>query len=160
MLTPKIWSHALDDATRCETGQIPQVLAVIDGISVNGTLICLDTENVTVLDDFKNYGNISVGGDGTQSFEFNISASCANNQELPFVIMTESIFDTYSVQRNFTFELVVGRKLTLGGSTLQTATEITVGYTYGYLPGLGDDRVAWLKINCTKDIYLFLNLVY
>ncbi len=130
----------------------------IDATFVNGTLLCLDTENVTIFDALKSYGNISVSVSKTQSFSFNISSNCSKYQRLPFLIMTSALFNNYSVIRNFTFELIVGLKLTPGGPTFQEATEITPGYTYGILPGPGTNRESWLKINCSKNFYLFLNL--
>ncbi|MFX1294924.1 MAG: clostripain-related cysteine peptidase [Promethearchaeota archaeon] len=130
----------------------------IEARFVNGTLICLDTENVTIQDEFKNYKNISIGTSGVQQFKFNISADCVKYHVLLFIIMTEAIFNNYSIVRNFTFELIVGLKITLGGDSLQSAKEITKGYIYGILPGPGDNRETWLKINCTEDFYLFLNL--
>lgn len=125
---------------------------------LNGSLICLDVVNVTILDGIKSYGNLTPSEIGSQTFSFNISNSCALFQVLPFIIITESQFDTYLITRNFTFELVVGRKITPGGSTLQTATEISIGPIYGNLPGPGTAGESWLKINCPTDLYLFLNL--
>ena len=125
---------------------------------VNGTLICLDTANVTVSSGSLSYGNIASGKNATQTFSFNISSACAKYQHLPFVIMTRSLFNTYLISRNFTFELIVGRQITLGGPTLESATEIKVGIIYGILPGLGLKGVSWLKINCSANYFLFLNL--
>ncbi|NVM54505.1 MAG: hypothetical protein HWN66_12445 [Candidatus Helarchaeota archaeon] len=125
---------------------------------LNGTLFCLDAENITIMDGFKSYGNLSISATGIKIFTFNISSNCTINQVLPFILMTEAIFEPYTITRNFTFEIVVGRKIILGGSSLQTATEIYIGYFYGNLPGPGVDGESWFKINCTKDFYLFLNL--
>jgi len=130
----------------------------IIGTNINGTLSCTDTENVTILEDFNNYGTIETGTKGTQTFKFNISANTTISHVLPFVLMTKSVFDTYMVFRNFSFELIVGRKITLGGRTLRTATEIAPGTIFGLLPGPGCDRETWLKINGTKNSNLFLNL--
>lgn len=130
----------------------------IDGEFINSTFICLDTENVTILDGMKQYGDIVIGGNKAKTFSFNISVSCVNFTVLPFVILTESIFGSYLVVRNFTLELIVGLEVTLGGATLQSASEVSIGFIYGILPGPGTEREAWLKINCTKDSYLFLNL--
>lgn len=126
--------------------------------SVNGTLVCHDTENVTVLSGITFYGDIAASHDATQSFSFTISNTCAIGQTLPFIIMTQGLFNTYTILRNFTFELIVGRQITLGGRDLARATEITAGMIYGILPGPGTKGVSWLKINCSKNYYLFLNL--
>jgi hypothetical protein len=128
------------------------------GININGTLVSSDMENATVLQGFNSYGAINIGSSGSGIFQFNISTNASLLHALPFVLMTETIFSSYSVHRNFTFELIVGLKITLGGSTLQTATEISVGYTYGLLPGPGCDSETWLKINSTTHSFLFLNL--
>jgi len=74
------------------------------------------------------------------------------------VIITQSFFNSYLIARNFTFELIVGQQITLGGWSLASATEITPGLIYGILPGSGPDGEAWLKINVTASFYLFLNL--
>ncbi|MHA1266577.1 MAG: clostripain-related cysteine peptidase [Candidatus Helarchaeota archaeon] len=130
----------------------------IEGQFVNGTLISLDTENATVLDSFKSYNNIGIDSSTTRTFSFNISGGCSPDQILTFHLSTQALFDTYLIARNFTIEIVVGRTLTIGGKTLQSATEISVGIIYGNLPGPGFEREAWLKINATANLYLFLNL--
>jgi len=133
-------------------------IGIYNGISVNGTLICLDTENVTVFTKKLSYGNILPKQNATRTFLFNISKSCAIEYHLPFVIITQGQFNTYLILRNFTFELIVGRKITIGGWDLPSATQIIVGTIYGILPGLGSAGVSWLKINCSANYYLFLNL--
>ena len=135
-----------------------QNIGTTNAIDVNGTFLCLDSENVTVTSGPRSYGNILAGQNATQTFAFNISSSCAKYQHLSFVIMTQAIFNSYLIARNFTFELIVGRQVTLGGWSLASATEITSGLIYGILPGPGPNGVGWLKINCTASFYLFLNL--
>jgi len=135
-----------------------QNIGTTNAVDVNGTLVCLDSENVTVTSGQCSYGTILAGQNATQTFAFNISSSCANYMHLPFVIITQSFFNSYLIARNFTFELIVGQQITLGGWSLASATEITPGLIYGILPGSGPDGEAWLKINVTASFYLFLNL--
>lgn len=135
-----------------------QNVGTINAVAVNGTLICLDSGNVTVVNGTRSYGTILAGQNAFQTFTFNISSSCVKDQHLPFVILTQSLFDSYQITRNFTFELIVGRQITLGGWSFATAAEITPGLILGILPGIGPDGVSWLKIDCTASLYLFLNL--
>ncbi len=125
---------------------------------VNGTFFCSDTANVTIIDGFKSYGNLNPSDTVTRTFTFNISGSCVTGQILPLGITTISKFDTYTITRNFTFEFVVGREITIGGATLLTATEISFGTIYGNLPGPGTEEESWLKLSCSADQYLTLNL--
>jgi len=130
----------------------------LNGEFINGTLLYSDTDNVTISDSFKSYGTLLPSATGTRTFTFNISSSCAIDQVLPFILMTRAKFATYIITRNFTFEFVVGREITIGGATLPSATEISLGTIYGNLPGPGADGESWLKVNCLSDLYLFLNL--
>ena len=130
----------------------------IDAYSANGTLICLDTDNVTISAAFQSYNSIPQSTSATGTFIFNISETCTINQKISFTIMTKAVFNTQLVIRNFTFELIVGLQITPGGRTLASATEIFSGTIHGILPGPATDGMAWLKINCTTNYYLYLNL--
>jgi len=133
-------------------------------LKVNGTLTCFN-ENITVLVNFKDYGDITAGAFNQTKFQLNINPSTPIRSVIPIFYLINATFTPPSSMTNYhlnnTLYLIVNLTTITAGDSFDSAVSISQGYASSFLPGPSPiDASAWFKITVPKDKYLICSILY